>query len=222
MKKKFLSLMMAAAVVATTSVSAFADTTQVVGGEDNKTHETEITIKGNVNDDSDRPPVGTISVTVPTAANFNIDRNGNFRGAEMPIINNSEVDVDVSVDRFIDINKGEGVELKGESVVLAGDGADVKRNKVFLSIQGDTTMYLSSTGEAKGNETGLYKDKELSEGQKITEEGDKHLMTIKAGGGKKIISLQGKSGKKQQSEIKTPISDTFRLILKIKKNGQID
>ena len=217
MKKKFLSLMMAAAVVATTSVSAFADTTKVVGGADNETYETEITIKGNVNDDQNRPPVGTISVTVPTAANFNVDGSGNFTGAEMPIINNSEVNVNVSVDRFIDVNKEEGVNLQPRDTVLAGNGADVERKKVFLSIQGDTTMYLSSTGEATGDNTGLYKKPNLSE--PITAENDKHLMTIQANGGKKVILLQGDAGKKQVSDIKTAISDTFRLILKIKKSS---
>ena len=218
MKKKFLSLMMAAAVVATTSVSAFADTTKVVEGAENETHETEITIKGNVNDDSDTPPVGTISVTVPTAANFNVDGSGNFTGAEMPIINNSEVNVNVSVDRFIDVNKEEGVNLQGRDIVLANNGTDVDRRKVFLSIQGDTTMYLSSTGEATGdNNTGLYKKPNLTE--PITTENEKHLMTIQARGGKKVISLQGDAGKKQDSGVKTAISDTFRLILKIKKSS---
>lgn len=217
MKKKFLSLMMAAAVVATTSVSAFADTTKVVGGADNETHQTEITIKGNVNDDNNTPPVGTISVTVPTAANFNVDNKGKFTGAEMPIINNSEVDVDISVDRFIDTNKAQGVELQAQNVVLADNGTNVKRNKVFLSIEGDTTMYLSSTGEAKGDHTGLCKDTGLT--QEITQEADKHLMTIQANGGKKVISLQGEAGKQQQSGINTAISDTFRLILKIKKSS---
>lgn len=216
MKKKFLSLMMAAAVVATTSVSAFADTTQVVEGAADKAHETEITIKGNVNDDHDTPPVGTISVTVPTAANFNVDGSGKFTAAEMPIINNSEFDVKVSVDRFIDVNKGKGINLQGENVVLAGDGTEVTRNTVFLSIEGDTTMYLSSTGEATGEHTGLCRDTSLA--QEIRENEDRHLMTIKANGGKKPIILQGKAGKKQNSGIGTAISDTFRLILKIEKS----
>ena len=43
MKKKFLSLMMAAAVVATTSVSAFAATPNVTGREDQE-HEVEVKI----------------------------------------------------------------------------------------------------------------------------------------------------------------------------------
>lgn len=222
MKKKFLSLMMAAAVVATTSVSAFADTTTVVGGADNETHQTEITIKGNINDEKNTPPVGTISVTVPTAANFNVDKSGKFTGVEMPIINNSEVSVNVSVDKFIDTNKAEGVNLQGRDTVLAntgnGVGAEVERNKVFLRIQGDTTMYLSSTGEATGTHTGLYKDPNLSEDQEITEDNDKRLMTIEARG-TKVISLQGDAGKKENSGINTAISDTFRLILKIKKSS---
>lgn len=217
MKKKFLSLMMAAAVVATTSVSAFADTTKVVEGAANKAHETEITIKGNVNDETNTPPVGTISVTVPTAANFNVDKSGNFTSAPMPIINNSEFKVKVSVDRFIDVNKEHGIELKGQSTVLEGNGAQVPRNKVSLSIQGDKTIYLSSTGEDTGTHTGLYKEPNLSQDQEITADGDdKRLMTIGVGETKEI-SLQGNAGKKENSEIRTAISDTFKLILKIEK-----
>lgn len=219
MKKKFLSLMMAAAVVATTSVSAFADTTKVVGGAADKAHETEITIKGSVNDEEDTPPVGTISVTVPTAANFNVDKEGNFTGSEMPIINNSEFKVKVSVDRFIDVNKEQGIELQGENTVLNNDGINVARNKVSLSIQGDKTIYLSSTGEDKGDNTGLYKKPNLDNVDKITtNDDDKRLMTIEANG-RKVISLQGNAGKKEDSEIKTAISDTFRLILKIEKSS---
>lgn len=216
MKKKFLSLMMATAMVATTSVSAFADTTKVVEGADNETHQTEITIKGNVNDDKDTPPVGTISVTVPTAANFNVDNKGKFTGAEMPIINNSEFEVKVSVDRFIDVNKGEGVNLQGSNVVLEGDGANVERNKVFLSIEGDTAMYLSSTGAATGEHTGIFRDKNLE--NEIPQNEDKQLMTIQGNGVEKVISLKGNAGKKQNSGIGTAISDTFRLILKIEKS----
>ena len=218
MKKKFLSLMMAAAVVATTSVSAFADTTKVVEGAANKAHETEITIKGSVNDEGNTPPVGTISVTVPTAANFNVDKTGNFTSAEMPIINNSEFKVKVSVDRFIDTNKEHGIELQGQDTVLEGNGAQVPRNKVSLSIQGDKTMYLSSTGEDTGNNTGLYKKPSLNDGDKITSDDDKRLMTIEANG-RKVISLQGNAGKKTDSGITTAISDTFRLILKIEKSS---
>ena len=218
MKKKFLSLMMAAAVVATTSVSAFADTTKVVEGADNKAHQTEITIKGNVNDEEDTPPVGTISVTVPTAANFNVNKAGEFTAAEMPIINNSEFNVKVSVDRFIDTNKEHGIELQGEDRVLQ-NRTDVPRNKVFLNIQGDKTIYLSSTGEDKGTHTGLYKNPNLTPEQEITTDGDdKRLMTI-APSERKVILLQGGAGKKENSEIKTAISDTFKLILKIEKSS---
>lgn len=220
MKKKFLSLMMAAAVVATTSVSAFADATKVVEGADNKPHQTEITIKGNVNDEANTPPVGTISVTVPTAANFNVDNTGKFTGAEMPIINNSEFDVKVSVDRFIDANKEHGIELKGEDRVLEENGTNVPRNEVFLSIQGDKTIYLSSRGEDKGTNTGLYKDPNLTSGQEIRtdEDDEKRLMTIGASE-KKVILLRGGAGKKENSGITRAISDTFKLILKIEKSS---
>ena len=64
MKKKFLSLMMAAAVVATTSVSAFAAN---VTGSDASEAQTDVTITGNVQDNQGNDAVGTFKVTVPTS-----------------------------------------------------------------------------------------------------------------------------------------------------------
>ncbi|MEI3369083.1 MAG: hypothetical protein V8R03_09155 [Clostridium sp.] len=50
MKKKFLSLMMAAAVVATTSVSAFASTTQTIKDSEEVGGQAQITVTGDVED----------------------------------------------------------------------------------------------------------------------------------------------------------------------------
>lgn len=72
MKKKFLSLMMAAAVVATTSVSAFADAQDVtvIRDPETKTGKAEITITGDVTGEGGQTVPGTLNVTVPTTASF--------------------------------------------------------------------------------------------------------------------------------------------------------
>ena len=99
MKKKFLSLMMAAAVVATTSVNAFAssDATVTTDGE-----EVDVTITGSVNDERNNPPEGTISVTIPTALAFTVDSTGNFKGTSLDVVNNGTQKVDVYAYQFVD------------------------------------------------------------------------------------------------------------------------
>ena len=48
MKKKFLSLMMAAAVVATTSVSAFAADTKLIDSADDQAAQSDVKITGKI------------------------------------------------------------------------------------------------------------------------------------------------------------------------------
>ena len=84
MKKKLLSLVLAGAMVASTSVSAFAEEQSVAGeqvqsvaggqvesvaggkidGPDNKQYSTEVKIKGDVEDNKGQTKPGTLSVTV--------------------------------------------------------------------------------------------------------------------------------------------------------------
>ena len=74
MKKKFLSLMMAAAVVATTSVSAFAQD-KVINGLDTQEHTTDVTITGKVLDQNNNEPAGNFNITVPTSAAFTVGKD---------------------------------------------------------------------------------------------------------------------------------------------------
>ena len=82
MKKKFLSLMMAAAVVATTSVSAFADETVTKDGS-----KVNVTVTGSVNNNLDVAPAGTLNVTVPTALTFSVNSSGDLTGSEIVVTN---------------------------------------------------------------------------------------------------------------------------------------
>ena len=82
MKKKFLSLMMAAAVVATTSVSAFA--ANVTDSDENEA-QTDVKITGNVQDASGNDAPGTFKVTVPTTTNFTVTNKGVLLGNELEI-----------------------------------------------------------------------------------------------------------------------------------------
>lgn len=201
MKKKFLSLMMAAAMVATTSVSAFAAETNVTteGGTAN------VRIEGNVQDNSGNVNPGTLSVTVPTAATFTVTREGELQGTTITVNNTGTQGVDVYAHAFMDRTPDDKITVKKESDLGSAD-----RTNVSLYIQGSSgTAHLSSTSGTKKN--GIYEDKEhntVSDGIK--------LATIEQQG-QEELRLEGKAGKAADQSIAQPVSDNFTLVLKIKK-----
>jgi len=212
MKKKFLSLMMAAAVVATTSVSAFAAN---VVGPDNKAGQANVTITGNVQDTNGHDAVGTFKVTVPTNTGFTVKKNGTVIGAELNVENAGTQKIEVYAYKFFDTT-GDGEE--GISVVpegdITGEPTSVKNNHVSLKLTsstGEGEAFLSSG--ISGN--GVYEDVELD--------------NPASGLGVKLLTLQGGTeqdpstgkiildGKAGQSAVTDPVSDEFKLTLKIKK-----
>lgn len=232
MKKKFLSLMMAAAVVATTSVSAFAATEEGnknvtmpksanVTGKDNQTHSQEVEIIGHVQNDSGEMPTASFKVTVPTAANFTVDNKGTLIGPELTITNEGTQGVDIFAYNFSK-KTGGAMEVVAESEVIDGGGTNVPRTKVSLQLEvgGDAKAYLAAGGE----KTGVYSDKTLGQAanspdQTATAPDGVKLLHLEAGSEEiqtNKIKLAGKAGK-QKSGLKEGVSDTFELILKIKK-----
>lgn len=224
MKKKFLSLMMAAAVVATTSVSAFAATEDSnknvtmpnsanVTGKDNQTQSQPVEIIGHVQNDNGDMPTASFKVTVPTAANFTVDNTGTLIGPDLPITNEGTQGVDIFAYKFSK-KTGNAMQVVAESEVTAGGGTNVPRTKVSLQLEvdGDPIAYLTTNDQKKG----VYSNKELdaegtAEGVKLLhlEAGSEQIQTNK-------ITLAGKAGK-QNGQLSQAVSDTFELILKIKK-----
>ena len=213
MKKKFLSLMMAAAVVATTSVSAFAEPN--VTGSDNKDATTNVTVTGNVLNDTGDDPVGTFQVTVPTTSAFTVDENGNFTTAgKITIKNDGTQNIDVYAEKFVDTtySDGEGITVVAESSVK-----DKDRTFVNLSIGGDLgTAYLKSE-DTSGADKGIYKERTL------TTKGTDGIKLLNVQSGKSgDLNLNGSAGKValgQDSPVKTKGAiDKFTLTLKIKKS----
>ena len=110
MKKKFLSLMMAAAMVATTSVSAFAkDYKWTEDTEQNA----DVTITGNVADDGGHFVPGTLSVSIPTTTTYTtIDGNKKKLFTSSGIVYIKENIINFCCDSFnfpeeIDIDRAE-------------------------------------------------------------------------------------------------------------------
>ena len=198
MKKKFLSLMMAAAVVATTSVSAFAD--EVVK-QDGGT--VDVTITGSVNDKDDHAPEGTISVTVPTALAFTVDRSNSLKGSSLTITNNGTEKVDVFAYEFVDKNSTNGIEVK--ETLLETDN----RTKVTLNLSGNAGVANFTSTTSGGNNRGICG---------ATNDGVKIATIGKVGDAKNTgdLTLDGEAGKGTASVDKA-IREEFTLRLKIKK-----
>ena len=214
MKKKFLSLMMAAAVVATTSVSAFASTT-VVNSPDNQEAQSPVEITGNVQNNRGQDPVGTFKVTVPTTAKFTVTKDGNVMGPNLEVSNAGSQEIEVYAYKFVDKSGSEKIDVIDEATIL-GDLESTPNTKVSLKLvgaNGDGTAYLAS----KNSDNGVYKTSELN--QKAEDSGVKVLRL--QGGSEQTpvsgrISLEGRAGKQAVSEA---VQDEFTLTLKIKKVG---
>lgn len=218
MKKKLLSLVLAGAMVASTSVSAFADTVsseiyEAKGGTTyNVTDErdADIKIEGKIADDNNAVTPSTISVTVPTAAKFTVDSEGNLIGSNINITSQGDTQVQVIAHRFTDATKENDInavslsELEQENGKSGDQGID--RNKVYLKLTGDDGAFsLQSTKGVCG----------LTNSTTINEDANKVLGTV--GNGKDLqLRLEGKAVTAGDS-LASPVSDSFTLTLKLKK-----
>ena len=203
MKKKFLSLMMAAAVVATTSVSAFADTNVDIPEVDGK--EVNVQITGNVEDQRGGVLPGTVSVTVPTTAVFNVyATSGNVNSGKMTITNHSDEKVLVFASDFTDTTGTSQIDLKKENVTK-----DSPRGQVALKLTGGKRTVLLTSEENKGKNGKIY---DASTNEAL-------LATAEIGEATKenplVLRLQGVGGTAGEND--TPIKDDFQLVFKIKR-----
>ena len=222
MKKKFLSLMMAAAVVATTSVSVFAaENVQVTTPEkanvtvkDNQTHSQKVEIIGHVQNDNGEMPTASFKVTVPTAANFTVDNKGTLIGPDLTITNEGTQGVDIFAYNFSKKTGGD-IQVVAEDDVTASGGKSIPRTTVSLRLEvdGKPKAYLAANDEKNG----VYSNKTLA--QEETKPDGVELLHLGAGSEqiqRNEITLAGKAGKKETG-LDDAVSDTFELILKIKK-----
>lgn len=208
MKKKLLSVLMAGALVATSSVNAFASGTNTVTGKDTDVLQSDIEITGNIADTTGQVKPGTLSVTVPTAANFTVNENGEFIAGTIEISNGGEQEVDVHAYQFVDTNQAVGINVLKQSE-LAGKN----RTHISLGIRGNygTAYFKSAPGH---DETGVYSDIECAV------PGDSTGVKISriASGQKDTLSLDAEVGKDTSEEVSVAKQDRFTLKLKITKS----
>ena len=208
MKKKLLSLVLAGAMVATTSVSAFAEAN--VTGLDTQDAKTNVSITGKVLDDDGHEPAGTFKVSIPTTASFTVDKDKKVISADITVRNEGDQDIDVFAESFVDITPGADQKI---TVVPERDLKSKNRTNVTLSLEGEfRTLYLKSEANEKG---GIYTDSNLA--TPANNDTNKKLSNVQSGQ-TKTISLRGKAGESDtENPVTESVSDKFTLTLKIRK-----
>ena len=204
MKKKFLSLMMAAAVVATTSVSAFAED---YSWSDKREENVKVNITGDVTSNSGETVSWTLSVSVPTTTTFTVAQGGGVTAPQINIENKGAQAIDVYAYNFADQTPKDGskITVVGESGLTGVNTTD----KLTLKLDGDNgAVYLKSVEAGSG----LFTDPDC--GSNADESGVK-LTSVEVNKSK-AITLTGKTQTGARAP-ESPVQDKFVLTLKIKK-----
>lgn len=208
MKKKLLSVLMAGALVATSSVNAFADT--VINGSEERSHDAQITITGDVANQSGDVKPGTLNVTVPTSATFAVNEQNQFAGTNINVTNNGTQAIDVFAYEFIDTNNETGI-----NVVKKSELNDKNRTHVSLHLRGSVgTAYFTTARDSQNR--GVFSNEECSS------YGDSSGVKIAKvyAGGNEALSLEGEAGQSEDTPVNNPERDTFTLRLKIAKSTE--
>ncbi|WP_302570464.1 hypothetical protein [uncultured Clostridium sp.] len=221
MKKKLLSLVLAGAMVASTSVSAFAADTvptnnvEIGSGENDK--EVEIGVEGNIlNTDGNKVP-GTINVTVPTATTFSVDATtGKLTSPKMTITNNGDEKIKVTASRFDDPNGDENISIVKKSIFEQAetDGNLNNRGVIWLRLKGGRqTLGLTSENNGK-----MY---DVSYNTPQTADSNYEIGKIDPKGGVMTLELEGKGGVTPTDKYSADkaIQDNFTLVLKIARDN---
>ena len=216
MKKKLLSLVLAGAMVASTSVSAFAATPTATTTENKTILENEdekdvnVTVTGDILDDKGNARPGTISVTVPTAVNFTVTKDGRLASGDMVVTNNSNEKIKVSVKKFTDADAANNINIVKKSAFDDANGAsNISREQIWLSLVGNGV----SVGFESAETGKMYN---LADNQQIS--GSKEIGKID-GSGELRLRLEGEGGT-QGSSLSDPIKDNFNLVLTIARDKE--
>lgn len=182
-----------------------------VNSEESKTY--NVTISGYIADNEGKFPPGTLQVTVPTAASFVIDNSGNFKSSSIKVKNDGLDKVDVYAYKFIDNDGERNINIKSVTEFY-NDLNTIPRNDLALYIYGNEEFaYFKSESIGAGN-NGIYRDSAL---QISTNNSDGVKISTVNPGLSDELKFVGVPGKKE-IETNTAISNTFTLILKIKKS----
>ena len=178
------------------------------------TKDATIKTEGRIKRDAGETPRKTISVTVPTAAMFTVNKDADFIGSNINIRNNGEEPVDIIINDFIDATGNYGIKVitdesvrKNNSTKRTTDTVIYRRNEINLFVKGNIKKLYLGNGkvlESLGSQTNLISDS------------DKKIAKVLANQTVGLV-LDGEAGT-AELERNSPIRDRFTLILKIKKS----
>lgn len=232
MKKKLLSLVLAGAMVASTSVSAFAEGVQTpsqgtvsqtpstaTGKQEvnvtNTAGNAEIEIEGKIADNNNQLPPSTISVTVPTNASFTVDKDGKLIGANINITSQGDAEVEVLAYKFKDISGDSDIKVLNSAELKTENdkGTNADRRNISLSLEGNENK-VSLITATSSNTSGICK---FNTSVEPTSDEDKKLGTVNSN--KPLtLKLEGKGVTNSEAPVLTdPVKDRFTLTLKLKK-----
>lgn len=180
-----------------------------ITGSDAIEHEHEISITGSIVSDTGEMPSGILQVVVPTTASFTVDKDGKFIETTITIRNQGYQNIDVYAYKFIDVDKTAGINVKAKSEITER----ASRSDITLNIQGNRNTAYFKTEDISSTNSGIYQNPELN--APASSDGIKILEIASNSNG--ILNLQGQAGK-APLKTDTAISNTFTLILKIKKS----
>lgn len=212
MKKKLLSLVLAGAMVASTSVSAFADSSVTnITTSDKEDGKADITITGQVLDNAGNLPSTNFNVTVPTTAAFTVTQQNNVISVPMTITNNGPQNIDVYAEKFIDNTPADNSEI---TVVKESELEEHNRTYVSLNIKGKLrTLYLKSEDTNTSGKNGIYQEA----GHTSKADGENLKLISLSTGQAGNITLEGRAGAKTDVAVANSVNNNFTLTLKIKK-----
>lgn len=179
-----------------------------INGSDTTEQKHNISITGNVLNDKGEMPSGTFQVVVPTTASFTVDEKGQFLTIPFTIKNEGYQNIDVYAYKFIDVDGTAGINVKPKSEI----NEQSSRSDIAMSISGNNKTAYFKTENVSEERTGIYNEQSLQTSS--SNDGIK-ISSISANSDGKL-TLHGEAGK--NSNIDTAISNTFTLILKIKKS----
>lgn len=221
MKKKLLSLVLAGAMVASTSVSAFAADTETYNIDSTTSQNHKVTITGDIADGHNETLPSTITVTIPTAMAFKVDKDGNVSGGKIEVVNKSNESVEVVAEKFSDSTPDSKIVLVKKSdldnKIAQGKTANDGKTYMSLDLVGETNT-VGLVSDTNVSETGFVKD---SDGSAITTS-TKTTLGNAVNGSSLELKLIGNAKHSDSTQYAygaptTAINDTFNLILKIQK-----
>lgn len=217
MKKKLLSLVLAGAMVASTSVSAFADESQTYEVTSSPVDH-QVTVKGDVQNTDGDVVAGTITVTVPTTMAFTITNDGTVAGGAIEVVNRSKDPVEVVAKKFTDTTPDSKIVLVKESDLntkIQQNDSDENKRYISLTLRGNGGS-VGLVSDSAFSDTGFVDEKE----QKITAQNNKSLGNAWENNNLRL-ELTGRATRNDEDvEYSAPsaaIQDKFNLVLKIQK-----